>query len=525
MRYSVAVRGIAIVTILLCAPALLAATVAPSPSQTATATRAAPSPQSQTAEQAAPSPKRQDNLSVTHHSIKIAGKEIPYTATAGLMPLKNEAGKLQAEIFFVAYTRDDQPAADRPIMFAFNGGPGAATIWLHLAALGPRRVVLAQGGTKLPARPRLVDNDYSWLPFSDLVFVDPVGTGFSRAAPGIDAKQFYAMKSDVKIAGQFIRQYVTQYDRWLSPKYIAGESYGTTRAAALASHLQNNVGMLVNGLVLISSALDFQTIMFQEGNDLPYIVFLPSYTAAAWYHNKLAPALQKAPLPKVLAEAESGRMFSIVWRWPWAMPLKNRAGVRLSRSMPITRGCRRVSSGPITCGSAVPTLPVNCYEVATVFLAFWTAGLPGCRPASSSFITDPSVFLSIEPLVTTFYHYVRQDLGFQTDRKYEFLNSDISREWSWGSAAEGYPTVVPDLRQAMSANTHLYVHMACGYYDLDTAYMSQRYTAEHLLLDKSIRDHLQITYYEGGHQLYTNLSALEDLTNDIRGFVQRTEQR
>lgn len=460
------------------------------------------------------------NLSVTQHSMQVAGRTLRYTATTGLMPISNDEGKLQAEMFFVAYTRDSSRSQNRPILFAFNGGPGAASIWLHLAALGPRRVVLGEGGTSLPARLRLVDNEYTWLDFADLVFVDPVGTGFSRAVPGIDAKRFYTIKADAEITGQFVRRYVTRYERWLSPKFIAGESYGTTRAVALAGHLQNDVGMLVDGLVLISSALDFQTLMFEESNDLPYILFLPSYTATAWYHGRLPAALQNESMEKVLAQAQ---------RWA---NVEYRLALALGDALDESRRERVIEQYAYYTGLSRDFIRTNNLRVRNTrfihevlraqgrvvgILDGRVTGLPAGR---ESFVTDPSLFVTLGPLVATLYDYVRSDLRYETDRQYEFLNSDVSSQWSWGSAAEGFPSVVATLRQAMSANTRLRVHMACGYFDLDTSYMSQRYTAEHLLLDESIKDHLQVTTYYGGHQLYTFVPALESLTENIRTFIQ-----
>lgn len=459
------------------------------------------------------------NLSVTQHTIHVAGEALHYTATAGLMPIHGEDGRLQAEIFFVAYTRDNQKPGGRPILFAFNGGPGAASIWLHLAAFGPKRVVLAEGGTQMPSQFRLVDNEYTWLDFADLVFIDPVGTGFSRAAPGIDVKQFYGIKPDAELIGQFIRLYVTQYGRWLSPKYIAGESYGTTRAVAVAGHLQNDVGMLVNGLVLISSALDFSTLMFGESNDLPYILYLPSYTATAWYHHKLPPALQNKPLAAVLQQAQ--RWANVEYRVALAMgddlsdSQRDQVVQEYAWYTGLPQEYVRWHHLRVSNTQFMHEILRDCGRVVGI-LDGRVTGLPAGR---ENFVTDPSVFITIEPLVATLYHYVSHDLHYHTDRKYEFLNPQVSGQWNWGSATEGYPSVLPILRQAMSANTHLRVHMACGYYDLDTGYMAQKYTADHLLLDRSIEDHIEISYYLAGHQLYTFLPALARLTENVRAFV------
>lgn len=243
-------------------------------------------------------------ISMTHHSTKLNGMALNYTAFAGYMPMKDESGKLKANIFFTAYVKDEEVnQSQRPITFAFNGGPGAASIFLHMGALGPKRILLTEKGEAPPPPYKLVDNAYTWLDFTDLVFIDPVGTGYSRAAAGEDPKQFWGVKEDIQSVGEFIRLYLTKYNRWLSPKFIAGESYGTTRAAGLSSHLQNKLSINLNGIVLISEALNFQAIVFTPGNDLPYILFLPTYTSTAWYHKKLLPQLQ-SNLQKTLEEAE-----------------------------------------------------------------------------------------------------------------------------------------------------------------------------------------------------------------------------
>ena len=237
-----------------------------------------------------------DKLSVTHHKLKVNGRTIKYTATAGFLQIKDESNKPRAELFFVAYERNSgDDKTQRPITVVFNGGPGASSVFLHLGAIGPKRVLLGEQGTKLPQNIKLVKNDYTWLEFTDLVFVDPVGTGYSHAAQGVDAKQFYSVEEDARLAAEFIRCYITRYARWLSPKFIAGESYGATRAAALSGYLQNNINMYLSGLILISPALNFQTLRFNPGNDLPCVLYVPTYTATALYHKKLSPELPTSP--------------------------------------------------------------------------------------------------------------------------------------------------------------------------------------------------------------------------------------
>jgi carboxypeptidase C (cathepsin A) len=248
-------------------------------------------------------PELRERLVKTEHVVTIDGKKVMYTATTGTLMLKDEEGKPKAGIFFVAYTKDTDNLTRRSVTFTFNGGPGSSSVWLHLGAFGPRRVDLLDGGEAPPPPYKLVNNDFSLLDVTDLVFIDPVMTGFSRPAPGQDAKQFLGVQQDVESVGDFIRLYITRFKRWDSPKFLAGESYGTTRAAALSGYLQDRHGINLNGIVLVSSVLNFGTIRFEEGNDLPYALFLPTYTAVAWYHKKLSPDLQK-DLKSALTESE-----------------------------------------------------------------------------------------------------------------------------------------------------------------------------------------------------------------------------
>ena len=253
------------------------------------------------AEKAA-TPKEEPPI-VTHHEIHVGGRVLHYTATAGYMPIRNEEGtEVEANIFFVAYTLDNAPPK-RPLMFSFNGGPGSASIWLHLGAIGPRRVkMLPDGGMPQPPF-ELVDNEDTWLDQTDLVFIDPVGTGYSRATKKELAKKFFGVKGDISSVAEFIRLYLSRYQRWTSPLFLVGESYGTTRAAGLSGYLVDR-GIALSGVVLVSSVLNFQTLEFTRGNDLPYILFLPSYTSTAWYHKKLPPDLQQRDLASVLSDAQ-----------------------------------------------------------------------------------------------------------------------------------------------------------------------------------------------------------------------------
>jgi carboxypeptidase C (cathepsin A) len=277
----------------------------------------------------APKPEIQDEIVQSEHTVVIGGQTVNYLATAGRMVLKNEEGKARASIFYIAYTRKDAgDLSRRPLTISFNGGPGSSSVWLHLGLLGPRRVLSGDAGAPLPPPYRLVDNEFSLLDVTDLVFIDPVSTGYSRPAPGEDAKQFHGVEQDVESVGEFIRLFVTRSKRWASPKFLIGESYGTTRASALAGHLQERHGLYLNGLMLVSAVLNFQTLEFLPGNELPYILYVPAYTATAWYHRRLEAALQES-LKATLAEAERfayGEYMNALFRGD-AMPAEERAAV------------------------------------------------------------------------------------------------------------------------------------------------------------------------------------------------------
>jgi carboxypeptidase C (cathepsin A) len=459
--------------------------------------------------------------SVTHHSIEINGKRLNYTATTGSIQLNDDAGKVRASMFFVAYSKDDEERKSRrPITFAFNGGPGASSIFLHLGALGPKRALLGDQEA-LPPPYQLVTNEYTWLDFTDLVFIDPVGTGYSRPAPGIESKEFYGVKGDIQSVGEFIRIYLTRYQRWLSPKFIAGESYGTTRAAGLSGYLQNKLGINLNGILLISEVLNFQTIVFGPGNDLPYILYLPPYTIAAWYHRKLSPALQ-SDLSKTREEVER---FAL-----------NEYTLALAKGDGLSDGEKDRMIEKLSDYTGLPKIYIkNCnlrvsadaYVKELLRNENRRIGLLDSRISGTykvhGFVEDPSVFVVVGPLVATWNEYVRKELKYETETPYEILSKKVNEMWNWGSATGGlgYVDVARILQQAMSENKFLRVFIASGYYDLDTSYFATQYTVNHLGLDPSLRNNITLTYYNAGHQMYTHLPSLKKLTTDATEFYRK----
>jgi carboxypeptidase C (cathepsin A) len=473
-----------------------------------------------------------DKLAVTHHTLTIDGREIPYTVTAGTIVLKEEAEsegenggasegeKPKASVFFVAYTRDQvDDVGTRPITFSFNGGPGSSSVWLHLGLFGPRRVLMDDIGNLPPPPYRLVDNEFSLLNVSDLVFIDPVSTGYSRVVEGEKAKAFHGFTKDIESVGDFIRLYTTRYGRWLSPKFLAGESYGTTRAAGLSGYLQERHGMYLNGIMLVSSILDFQTAIFEPSNDLPYVLFLPTYAATAWYHGRLEPELQ-ADLKATLAEVENFALgeYNRALMLGAALPADERARIiqQLARYMGLSPEYVEATDLRIRIDRFVKELLRNEHR---------TVGRLDSRfrgidrdAAGEGHDYDPSLANITGPYTATLNHYVRTDLRFESDLPYEILSGRV-RPWSFAEHENQYVSVAETLRKAMSMNPFLHVFVANGYYDLATPYFATQYTFNHLGLDSELQGNIAMAFYEAGHMMYIHLPSLVQLKADLVRFI------
>ena len=396
-----------------------------------------------------------DSLVESKGEVAVDGKKIAYRATAGTLPLKEEDGKQTAKMFFVAYTKDGVPdASKRPITFCFNGGPGSSSVWLHLGAFGPRRVLLSNEGEALPPPAKLIDNEWSILDLTDLVFIDPISTGYSRAAEPKNAKHFHGVEEDVQSVGEFIRLYATRYERWKSPKFLAGESYGTTRAAALAGWLQDKLGMRLNGVLLVSSVLNFQTLRFDEGNDLPYSLFLPTYTATAWYHKKLDKTLL-ADQRKTLAEAQK---FA-----------EGEYTLALTKGNRLSDGERHAVAAKLARLTGLSEEYVLRSKLRIEALRFMrellrdqgrTVGRYDSRLKGKSLDDvgerpdyDPSYAAVQGPFSAALYSYVRGELKYKSDLPYEVLTGRV-RPWNYGPGGTNrYLNVAPTLRRAMTENT------------------------------------------------------------------------
>jgi carboxypeptidase C (cathepsin A) len=463
----------------------------------------------------------EEEQSHTQHTVLIDGQQIDYTATAGTLLLKEEKTEAKAAIFFVAYTKKDAgEPEERPITFSFNGGPGSSSVWLHLGLLGPRRVQMQEDGGAPPPPYRLVENNQSLLDATDLVFIDPVTTGYSRARSEEEEKEFHDFDKDIESVAEFIRLYITRHRRWASPKLLIGESYGTTRAAGLAGYLQERHGIYLNGVMLISTILNFQTARFDIGNDLPYLLFLPTYTATAWYHRRLEEGLQR-DLHETLAEVEEFVLgeYTLALMQGAALADGNKKAVvqKLARYTGLSREYMERCDLRIEIHRFVKELLRDQGHTVGRLDSRFT-GIDR-DAAGEKFEFDPSYAVIQGPYTATLNDYVRRELDFESDLPYEIL-TDRVRPWKYIGHQNQYVNVAETLRKAMSQNPYLRIFVANGYFDLATPYFATRYTFNHLGLDKSLGDRVSMAYYEAGHMMYIHQPSLEQLKGDLAGFIQ-----
>jgi carboxypeptidase C (cathepsin A) len=462
-----------------------------------------------------------ETTEISDHSIQINGKKVAYEATAGTLILKKD-DKPWASMFYVAYSRTDvEDKAKRPITFAFNGGPGSASVWLHLGALGPKRVEMGAEGEQPKPPYHLIDNEDTALEFTDLVFIDPVTTGFSRAAPGEKDAQFHGFEGDLESMAEFIRLYLTRSGRWGSPKFLAGESYGTLRAAALSDRLLENDGIYLNGITLISTVLNFETISFAPGNDLPYPLFLPSYTAAAWYHKKLPKDLQ-ADLEKALGESRkfAGNEYTVALMKGDKLTVAERTSVahELARLTGLAESYVVESNLRIS----EPRFTKELLRDQRKTLGRYDSRLQGedLDAVGDRQDYDPS-YASVQGVYTAmFNNYVRGDLHFKTDSPYQVLTDKV-QPWNYDRFQNRYVNVAEMLREAMTQNPNLRVMIANGYYDLATPFFATEYTVNHIGLEPALSNHINLTYCDAGHMLYTKKSCLDNLHGAMADFYQK----
>ncbi len=466
-------------------------------------------------------PLKEPAPSQTSHTIRLNGREIKYTATAGTLPIRLDDGKVAAQMFFVAYTKDGEDRKTRPVSFLYNGGPGSATVWLHMGSFAPLHVQMAPEGFQ-PAPPyRLVDNEDSLIDTTDLVFVDAIDTGYSRVVEGVNNQQFHGQEGDLRAFGEFIAAYLDAYNRWPSPKFLIGESYGTIRSAGLSQELQSRHGIELNGIVLISSLLTYQTLSPAPDNDIAYAVQIETFAATAWYHKKLPADLQQKPLKQVVAEARDfafgdylaaltrGHLLTDAERQAVAAKLARFTG--LSTTF-ILDANLRVDSGRFR-KELLRGQRLMLGRLDGRFTAL-DADAAGERQEF-----DPSNTALQGAYTATFEDYVRN--GLKWDSNLHYMTSGNVRPWTY--VQNRYMDMTDALRQTMAKNPFLKVFVACGYYDMATYVGGAEFNFSHLAYDRQITDRVSFGYYEAGHMIYIRPSAHKALTKDIASFIQGAE--
>jgi carboxypeptidase C (cathepsin A) len=467
-----------------------------------------------------------EESSVTDHTIRLGGQNIAYKATASTTLLKDEKGEPTALIYSTAYTRSDvKEFSQRPIAFVYNGGPGSSSIWLHMGAFGPRRVVTADATATPPAPYQLVDNADCLLDKTDLVFIDPVGTGFSRAVGKTQNKDFWGVDQDIKSLAQFITTYVSRNGRWNSPKFLIGESYGTFRSVALGDYLQTHDRLYVNGIVLISNVLDLRTLGFLTGDDMSYIFYLPSYAASAWYYK----VLKNRPdnLEAFLAEARQYASGDYAAALMKGSKLTDSEKAEVARKLAHFTG---LSEDYLTKANLRVTLPQFNAELQRS--RGLTIGRYDSRFSGPTYdlLTenseyDPSFSAVAGAFTAGFNSYVREDLKYSPERNYETINGEIGSQWDWKhrlgnqSFFPGAPNVESDLVEALLDNPHLQVQVENGYFDMATPFFATEYTMDHLGLPEKLKGHIHQEYYTAGHMMYLHSDDLAKLKSNVASFI------
>ena len=452
-----------------------------------------------------------DDPVVTQHTARIKGESVSYTAEAGWLPIRID-GKTVAKMFYIAYTRNGvQDLARRPLIFSFNGGPGTASVWMHMGYTGPRRVVYDEEGFALMPPGTLEDNPHSILDAADIVYIDPVATGFSRMLEGEDLHKFHGTIPDVESVAELIRLFIVRHDRWASPKFVIGESYGTTRAAALAGLLVERHQVYLNGVILVSMT----DLGIEKGPDVAFATSLPQMTATAWYHKQLGAELQARPLRQVLDEVE---VFAL---GDYLAALVQGDRLDAARRTAIAeRVARYTGLAPAYVVSANLRISTRRFWKELLRDQRLTVGRLDSRylgvdldAAAENPEYDPAIADWNGPFANAVNRYLREELKFDPDLQYNIWGN--VRPWDRTS-----PTPPGEmLRTAMRANPYLKVMVQAGYYDAATDYFGAQYTMSHLQPGGEFRDRFRFRYYESGHMMYLRKADLATSNDDLRQFI------
>lgn len=474
-------------------------------------------------------PELEDRKSSKRFTAVFGGEKIAYTATAATQSFESSDEKVS--FFYMSYTRDDVDPATRPILFCFNGGPGSSTVWLNLGLYGPKRMLFDDDGFKQGMQGALVDNEHSILDVADVVCVDAMGTGFSRTAKKGEEKKFHHFKKDIEAFSEFIVHYLNRNGRWASPKYLSGESYGTLRGAGIARELFANHNVEFNGIVFISMILNYQTsaidsdsMLVHPGNDLPFAVYLPTYAATAQYHGRLSEEYQSMKLRDLLDEVEE---FALGEYWS-ALALGD--GIDDDRKK---RVAERLSAY-----TGLDASFIDHYDLRIHIMRFCkelmrdrhrTVGRIDSRyvgidrvKAGNVIEADPSMDATGGVAASALNHYLRNEIGFESDEVYNILSMDVWKNWDYEDFKGKYVDTSENLRELLSRSRGTKVLVANGYYDLATPHFATEYTFSHMGLDPEVRANVALTYYEAGHMMYVHKPSLVQLAADIREFVTAT---
>ncbi|HXY69128.1 MAG TPA: hypothetical protein VEH62_06735 [Gemmatimonadales bacterium] len=474
----------------------------------------------------APSDTMPDS-SVTLHTIRIGAQAVPYRAMAATMILRNDSGAPIGKLYYTAYTRTDaHDAAARPLSFVYNGGPGAASAWLHMGAFGPRRIVTTDAAPTPPPPYRLVDNASSLIDVTDMVFIDPVGTGFSKPVGKGTGKDFWGIDEDGRSLEQFVTQYVSRNGRWNSPKYLIGESYGTTRSAVLVNLLQSREGMDFNGVVLISSVLDFETLNFAPGHDISYVLYLPSYAASAVYHHALPPPADMAAFLDTVRRFAAGP-YTLALEKGSGLVGEERAGIlrQLSAYTGLDTGYLDRANLRVTLGEWMAELQ-RAHGLITGRLDARFTG-PEVNLLRETAAYDPQSDAITGAFTAAINSYLRDELKYGGEQRYA-VGGNVEWNWNRGGGRNGgwraTPYVGNDLGDALVSNPHLRVEVENGWYDMATPFFATEYTMDHLGLRPDLRSHVALKYYDAGHMMYLHEPDLAQLKSNVAAFIAATSR-